>query len=62
MTGRPPMVDRRGYPTVTHPESMTAELAGAAEAQLAELADALWPGDEYQAIVLQHARRIGGQQ
>lgn len=62
MTGRPPMVDRRGYPTAEHPESLAAELPEAEETELARLAAGLWPDDEYAAIVAEHDRRIGWQQ
>ena len=34
-----------------HPERITAELPGGQEELLAALAAALWPGDEYAAII-----------
>lgn len=62
MTGRLPMVDRRGFPTSQHPESLTAELPEADEEWLGELADELWPNCEYSDLISEHGRRIGGQQ
>jgi hypothetical protein len=60
MTARPPMVDRRGFPTPAHPESLAAELPEADEWRLADLADELWPGDEYADLISEHDRRTGG--
>jgi hypothetical protein len=56
------MVDRRGYPTGQHPESLTADLPEADEVALAELAGVLWPEGEYTGLIDEHSRRIGGQQ
>lgn len=62
MTPRPPMVDRLGFPTPAHLESLTAELPEADEEYLAELADVLWPEGEYADLISEHGRRIGWQQ
>lgn len=59
MTGRP-MVDRVGFPTSSHPDSMTAELPDRDETWLAALAAGLWPADEYASIVRQYQRLYGG--
>jgi hypothetical protein len=55
-----PLVDRLGFPTPAHPESMAAELPDADELWLCALADALWPGGEYVQIVRQHCPWLGG--
>jgi hypothetical protein len=57
-----PMVDRRGFPTPEHPESLSAELPEADEERLAELAAVLWPAEEYLDLIEAHARRMGGLQ
>ena len=62
MKGQPPLVDRRGFPSASHPESLTAELPEADELALAELAGVLWPEGEYTAMITEHGQRIGWQQ
>jgi hypothetical protein len=61
VTGRPVLVDRLGFPTPDHPESVT-DLPAADERQLARLSLELWPEGEYVALIVDHSRRIGGQQ
>jgi hypothetical protein len=46
-----PLVDPLGFPARGHPESLDRELPGPDEEQLAVLAAALWPADEYVLIV-----------
>jgi hypothetical protein len=46
-----PLVDPLGFPARRHPESLDKELPGRDEEQLAVLAAALWPADEYVRIV-----------
>jgi hypothetical protein len=46
-----PVVDSLGFPVPRHPESLTTELPAGDEEWLAGVAAALWPDDEYAAIV-----------
>jgi hypothetical protein len=61
VTGRPVLVDRLGFPTPDHPESVT-DLPAAGERQLARLSLELWPEGEYVDLITEHGRRIGWQQ
>jgi hypothetical protein len=46
-----PMVDCLDFPAHRHPESLTTEMPAGDEEWLAGVAAALWPDDEYAAIV-----------
>jgi hypothetical protein len=59
---RLPMVDRRGFPTDSHPESMDEALPEADEAALFALSAELWAAGEYRTLIAEHDRRTGGQQ
>ena len=48
---RCPLIDRRGFPVLAHPESLDCELPGRDEEWLGALEAELWPDDEYAEIV-----------